>query len=171
MYARDDEEGLKLSVMFKRTFSIDVKIKFLGVWYAIYMLCHPATLSSGLRDTVASVGLVPRSLPFVGTNSAIRFFRHALSLDERRAKFMPSFYIQSAENVHLTASPRPAPVRRQTSQIKAYEDEENAKSGFTTDVLEVWFAGVHCGMSAWHSIRCLMLTVVCRRRRRFRSQW
>ena len=35
MYARDDEEGLKLSVQFKRTFSIDVRIKFLGVWYVI----------------------------------------------------------------------------------------------------------------------------------------
>ena len=35
MYARDDEEGLKLSLQFKRTFSIDVRIKFLGVWYVI----------------------------------------------------------------------------------------------------------------------------------------
>ena len=35
MYARDDEEGLKLSMQFKRTFSIDVKVKFLGVWYVI----------------------------------------------------------------------------------------------------------------------------------------
>jgi hypothetical protein len=35
MYARDDEEGLKLSMQFKRTFSIDVKIQFLGVWYVI----------------------------------------------------------------------------------------------------------------------------------------
>ena len=35
MYARDDEEGLKLSMQFKRTFSIDVRVKFLGVWYVI----------------------------------------------------------------------------------------------------------------------------------------
>jgi hypothetical protein len=35
MYARDDEEGLKLSMQFKRTFSIDVKVQFLGVWYVI----------------------------------------------------------------------------------------------------------------------------------------
>ena len=33
MYARDDDEGLRLSLQFKRTFSIDVRIKFLGVWY------------------------------------------------------------------------------------------------------------------------------------------
>jgi uncharacterized protein (DUF2235 family) len=36
------------------------------------------------RDTVASVGVIPRSLPFVSTNNNIRFFRHALALDERR---------------------------------------------------------------------------------------
>jgi len=35
MYARDDDEGLKLSLQFKRTFSIDVRIQFLGVWYVI----------------------------------------------------------------------------------------------------------------------------------------
>ena len=31
VYARDDEEGLKLSLQFKRTFCIDVGIKFFGV--------------------------------------------------------------------------------------------------------------------------------------------
>lgn len=32
MYARDDDVGLKLSVAFKRAFSVDVKIDFLGCW-------------------------------------------------------------------------------------------------------------------------------------------
>jgi len=35
MYARDDDEGLRLSLQFKRTFSIEVRIKFLGVWYVL----------------------------------------------------------------------------------------------------------------------------------------
>jgi hypothetical protein len=35
MYKRDDEKGFKLSLQFKRTFSIDVKVRFLGVWYVI----------------------------------------------------------------------------------------------------------------------------------------
>ena len=35
MYKKRDQEGLDLSVQFKRTFSIDVKIKFLGVWLVI----------------------------------------------------------------------------------------------------------------------------------------
>ena len=44
MYARDDEEGCRLSVQFKRTFSIDVRIKFLGVWYVIRHIDQPPTL-------------------------------------------------------------------------------------------------------------------------------
>ena len=34
-YARDDEEGLKQSLKFKQTFSFDVRVKFLGVWYVV----------------------------------------------------------------------------------------------------------------------------------------
>ena len=35
MYAKDDEEGLKLSMRFKGTFCSEVRVKFLGVWYVI----------------------------------------------------------------------------------------------------------------------------------------
>ena len=45
--------------------------------------CHIYTDGLFFRDTVASVGIITtRSLPFVSSNSAIRIFRHALSLDE-----------------------------------------------------------------------------------------
>ena len=37
-----------------------------------------------IRDTVNSVGVIPRTLPFTKANDSIRYFRHALSLDERR---------------------------------------------------------------------------------------
>jgi uncharacterized protein (DUF2235 family) len=43
------------------------------------------------RDTVCSVGFIPRYLPFTSGNTGIRYFRHALALDEHRAKFMPNF--------------------------------------------------------------------------------
>ena len=75
MYTREDEDGLKASVGFKKAFCTDIVIDFIGVW-----------------DTVASVGVMDKEFPFVGTNSAIRVFRHALSLDEHRVKFMPNFY-------------------------------------------------------------------------------
>ena len=32
VYKRRDDDGIKESENFKRTFSIDVRIKFLGVW-------------------------------------------------------------------------------------------------------------------------------------------
>ena len=38
MYEREDKEGLKLSVQFKRTFSVDVKIQLLGVWYVTWLI-------------------------------------------------------------------------------------------------------------------------------------
>jgi len=34
MFARDDDEGWKQSIVFKKAFSVDVEIEFVGVWYA-----------------------------------------------------------------------------------------------------------------------------------------
>ncbi|KAJ3502100.1 hypothetical protein NLJ89_g9037 [Agrocybe chaxingu] len=66
MYKRTDEEGLKLCAGFKQTYCQSVNIEFMGVW-----------------ETVASVGVVMgRTLPFTNSNSSIKTFRHALSLDE-----------------------------------------------------------------------------------------
>lgn len=70
MYTKADEEGWEQSTAFKKAFCIDVEVEFLGVW-----------------DTVCSVGLIPRTLPFTTSNTAVKYFRHALSLDEHRAKF------------------------------------------------------------------------------------
>lgn len=62
---------------FKRTFSRDVYVHFVGVW-----------------DTVSSVGaIIPRSLPFAQGTNYIRNFRQALALDERRARFAEQPYI------------------------------------------------------------------------------
>ncbi|KAG8792628.1 hypothetical protein FRC12_005407 [Ceratobasidium sp. 428] len=71
MYNRNDKAGFKASALFKKAFSRTVRIEFLGVW-----------------DTVSSVGLLwPRHLPFTASNSIVKRFRHAVSLDEHRAKF------------------------------------------------------------------------------------
>ncbi|TVY14982.1 Uncharacterized protein LARI1_G004940 [Lachnellula arida] len=70
-YKNDTPEGWKMSAEFKRTFSIDVDVYFVGVW-----------------DCVASVGFIPRKLPFSKSpTSSICYFRHAMALDEHRAKF------------------------------------------------------------------------------------
>ncbi|KAG6880142.1 hypothetical protein C0992_005226 [Termitomyces sp. T32_za158] len=70
MFTRVDEIGWQQSNAFKKAFSVDVPIEFIGVW-----------------DTVNSVGLIPRRLPFTTSNHIVRTFRHALALDERRARF------------------------------------------------------------------------------------
>jgi uncharacterized protein (DUF2235 family) len=71
-FFKDDSEiGWMMSQGFKKTFCIDVNVYFLGLW-----------------DCVASVGFIPRRLPFTKTASnKIDHFRHAMALDEHRAKF------------------------------------------------------------------------------------
>lgn len=60
-----------MSAQFKHTFCTDVNVYFMGLW-----------------DCVASVGFFPRKLPFSKTpTNSIHYFRHAMALDERRAKF------------------------------------------------------------------------------------
>ncbi|TFK49640.1 hypothetical protein OE88DRAFT_361764 [Heliocybe sulcata] len=80
MYTQADEEGWAQSTAFKKAFSVDVDIEFLGVW-----------------DTVCSVGLIPRTLPFTTSNTAVKYFRHALSLDERRVKFKQNCWNRPTE--------------------------------------------------------------------------
>lgn len=127
MYKRDDPEGLELSELFKRTFCRQVHVDFLGVW-----------------DTVASVGAIPRYLPFVNENNSIRHLRHALALDERRIKFLPSYCIDpNKKQTKIQKDPgAPPQMKRSSSAAKEYEDTINATDR-ATDVKEVWFAGVH----------------------------
>ena len=70
-YKDDTEQGWKMSEEFKKTFCISASVYFVGVW-----------------DCVASVGFIPRKLPFSSTpTSRTGHFRHAMALDEHRAKF------------------------------------------------------------------------------------
>lgn len=70
-YKDDTPEGWKMSAEFKQTFCTDVSVYFVGVW-----------------DCVASVGFFPRVLPFSKSpTNTISYFRHAMALDEHRAKF------------------------------------------------------------------------------------
>ncbi|EJC98126.1 uncharacterized protein FOMMEDRAFT_162480 [Fomitiporia mediterranea MF3/22] len=88
MYQRTDKEGLILAAGFKETFCRPVNIEFLGVW-----------------DTVASTGVImSQDLPFTTNNTLIKTFRHALSLDEHRAKFVPTFWTLSTPQ-----PPKPKP--------------------------------------------------------------
>ncbi|KAF7797946.1 hypothetical protein EIP86_009153 [Pleurotus ostreatoroseus] len=161
MYTRTDNVGWEQSKAFKKAFSIDVEIEFVGVW-----------------DTVNSVGLIPKRLPFVSSNTAIRYFRHAVSLDEHRAKFKANLYNRpTEEEAKLGVQPGDMPkpnnsvptsgsiwnvellkdlykkVEATRPKNSAQEEEEQHSRLETsydmdekseTDVLEVWFAGCHC---------------------------
>ena len=70
-YKDDSRQGWKMSEEFKKTFCISASVYFVGVW-----------------DCVACVGFIPRKLPFSSTpTSRTGHFRHAMALDEHRAKF------------------------------------------------------------------------------------
>ncbi|KAJ7146836.1 hypothetical protein C8R44DRAFT_600241, partial [Mycena epipterygia] len=68
-------EAQEIAANFKKTFSRDVKIHFVGVW-----------------DTVSSVGVFRgKPLPLTLSARHLCIFRHALALDECRVKFLPEY--------------------------------------------------------------------------------
>ena len=79
-----------------------------------------------------SVGVGAKSLPFSGSNNAVKVFRHALALDEHRAMFIPTFCTGGK------------PRDQQTNPTNLETDSEGMIRE-ETDVKEVFFAGVHSG--------------------------
>ncbi|KIK51064.1 hypothetical protein GYMLUDRAFT_252409 [Collybiopsis luxurians FD-317 M1] len=133
MYLRNDAEGWKQSAAFKKAFSINVKIEFLGIW-----------------DTVSSAGIVPKRLPFTNFNSIVRTFRHAVALDECRAKFEADWRDHPNKQQDLNISSMPANLHRhlpdhdEEDLLNALERKSSEQNNTPTDILEVWFAGYHC---------------------------
>ncbi|KAG8958079.1 hypothetical protein FRC00_003071 [Tulasnella sp. 408] len=158
--------GKALATGFKRAFSVECPIEFLGLW-----------------DTVASVGVLPsKHLPLTASNGGIKIVRQALALDERRAKFKPSLWHQSSKSwshlmgkqgdefsqdptlskprlhtpsaesikptpsicsestIHSGRPPSIAETFGPTEDRHARDYDCNATQ---TDVKEVWFAGCH----------------------------
>lgn len=100
------------------------------------------------RDTVSSVGIIPRHLPFTTSNTVVRVFRHAISLDERRAKFKQNCWNRpTGTEAQLAATDR---VHREIQKhshgnghdsgkkkVKELEAEYSAKGEIPTDIEEV----------------------------------
>ncbi|KAI7566003.1 hypothetical protein KC343_g13830 [Hortaea werneckii] len=141
-YKDDTPHGWMMSGEFKRTFCTDVNVYFVGAF-----------------DSVASVGFIPRTLPLSSTpfNKPL-YFRHAMALDERRAKFKVARY-QDRDHIEPVADETPligaiheqpeGAVRRFSEDLGAdmldEKDEvfHDAEEVQNTDILEVWFAGCH----------------------------
>ncbi|KAF8527210.1 hypothetical protein JB92DRAFT_3087166 [Gautieria morchelliformis] len=171
MFTRTDNTGWQQSTAFKKAFSMDVDIEFIGVW-----------------DTVTSVGIISHRLPFAMSNSAIKTFRHAVSLDEHRVKFRANLWHRSTAKENelgtqkgqmpragksfggKTVTGDAANDKRQPTPENQPVADTDKSSGtperskkhprrpgkfsmlegiydtgrYETDVLEVWFAGCHC---------------------------
>ncbi|EKM49551.1 uncharacterized protein PHACADRAFT_265089 [Phanerochaete carnosa HHB-10118-sp] len=123
LFKNCDKNHRELAAGFKRTFCRSVMVEFIGVW-----------------DTVASVGLLrSKTLPFTTTNTTIKTFRHALALDERRAKFQPNLYHRLTCDASATVSDLIAiqeDAQPTTSPISAVAsfDEENKRARMEADM-------------------------------------
>ncbi|RDB14707.1 hypothetical protein Hypma_016365 [Hypsizygus marmoreus] len=150
LYKREDADGIALCAGFKQTFCQSVKVEFVGVW-----------------DTVTSVGVVMgRTLPFTNSNKTIKTFRHAVALDEHRARFRPNNYHRPSPDSagaaldpeHASPSPNSttsemqkvvSPKRRGfvsrffKRPLQTFSDVLEEEEGEDTDVMEVWFSGCH----------------------------
>lgn len=150
-YKDDSPQGWKMSEDFKKTFCIDCSVYFVGVF-----------------DCVASVGFIPRKLPFSSTpTSRTGHFRHAMALDEHRSKFKCSHwqrkdgdiqeqnlpYKPSINGTQVNGEAKgPKTSRNSTTTSETDIDKAGAEvekklreeaSHIQTDVLEVWFMGCH----------------------------
>jgi len=121
MYKDTSKKGWDLSRQFKDNFCSDVNIDFIGVF-----------------DTVSSIGFLGRRLPFTGSNYGIRYFRHAMALDERRARFKVNHWSKVRDRHEQGSGKRAKMVRR------GHEATWKEPDDVETDVKEVWFAGGHC---------------------------
>ena len=104
---------------------------------------------------MSSVGfLLPRRLPFTSSNHAIRHFRHALSLDERRAKFQPNLWHRLAPNKYqadrdpelgsgYVGQSTPRMLKRDLDERWPYGEDAVAEPIKESNVQEVWFSGCH----------------------------
>jgi uncharacterized protein (DUF2235 family) len=120
-YKDDSLQGWKMSARFKSTFCTDVDVYFVGIW-----------------DCVASVGFIPRILPFSHSpTNSIHYFRHAMALDEHRSKFDVSHWGQQDVKTSDTidgaskAGPSRGPehARTLTSDVKDANGSKHVTNG------------------------------------------
>lgn len=133
-YKDDTPKGWAQSHDFKKTFCIDISVYFLGCF-----------------DSVASVGLIPRQLPLSSTpTNKSWYFRHAMALDERRAKFKICRHritdfddIKAEDELGDTLQMKYGKNYHPNLTDEEHERLEGGDHPFNSDVLEVWFAGAH----------------------------
>ena len=93
------------------------------------------------RDTVSSVGIISQSHPFTSVNYSAKCVRHALALDEHRAKFRADMWCEPVlGRGHELDIDFSIPERKEDEA--ALENWEYVPPDRDyADVKEVWFAG------------------------------
>lgn len=125
----------------------------------------PSPILITSQDTVNSVGLIPRRLPFTTSNTIVRTFRHAVSLDERRAKFKPNLWNRPNEKEQTLsisdqkAHPKPAHHAKKMSQHQLEQKYARDRSQ-PTDIDEVTFRRLHLPLSHLSDHRCGLRDVI-----------
>ncbi|CAG8979226.1 hypothetical protein HYALB_00011283 [Hymenoscyphus albidus] len=116
-YKNDNSPDWKMSREFKETFCINIEVYFVGLW-----------------DCVASVGFIPRKLPFSkSATSSVHYFRHAMALDEHRAKFKICQWqrrdlVQKQETVDRTPKAKvKSEKNKQTEKVKEKKHRHDEK--------------------------------------------
>jgi uncharacterized protein (DUF2235 family) len=101
---------------------------------------HLADLKEQPRDTVSSVGIIPRTHPYTSVNYAVKYFRHALALDERRARFRPNVWNEPTLEREQELDVDEPDIE---SPPTGYRDDWTYKppNRDICDVKEVWFSG------------------------------
>lgn len=142
----------------RRRFRCMLKWSSLGFGECLHLPASVTGLNSVTRDTVASVGIGAPVLPFNASETFVRTFRHALAIDERRAKFQPNPWKyqkpcecaredQDDDGNTVTELPSlHANCGQQKNSTCWCKDDKRYHGGVKTDVLEVWFPGFHAGM-------------------------
>lgn len=105
--------------------------------------------NSTLRDTVSSIGVF-RGKTLPGTTEGmkhVKFFRHALALDERRVKFLPEYAYEGSS----LPDDKQQQDRELKNRFQSADDPPHTK--------EVWFSGTHSDMSVLSLLVQLVLDV------------
>jgi uncharacterized protein (DUF2235 family) len=95
---------------------------------------------------VSSVGIVPRGHPYTSVNYAVKTFRHALALDERRVRFRPKTWYEATLERELDLDvDEPDFGQRGTTPRDDWTYKPLQRN--LADVEEVWFSGKTCRAS------------------------
>ena len=87
------------------------------------------------------MGLISQSHPFTSVNYGVKCVRHALALDEHRAKFRADMWCEPAlGRGHELDIDLPIPERKEQEAISEHWEYEPPERDYA-DVKEVWFAG------------------------------